>query len=177
MRMTLIPAALLAVFCLTNCGGSAKTEPVNSNSEATGRTAMSVQPVKTVEPTGKAEPIHLTKAEFPKKVYDFENSPNAWVYAGDKPCIIDFYADWCRPCKMVAPILAELAEKYSDQIRIYKINTDDERELAQFFGIRSIPTILFCPMKGQPQMTQGALPKETFEKAVNEVLLGKKAGQ
>ena len=177
MRMTLFPAALLTIIWLTSCGGTAKTEPVNSNSETTDQYATSVQPVKTVESTGKGEPIHLTKAEFLKKVYDYEKSPDEWVYNGDKPCIIDFYADWCRPCKIVGPIMTDLAEKYNSQITVYKINIDEERELAQFFGISSIPTVLFCPMNGKPQMTQGALPKETFEKAVNEVLLVKKAEQ
>ena len=175
--MTVIPVIMLTIFWLTSCGGTAKTEPANSISETTGQSAISVQPVKTVESTGKGGPINLTKAEFLKKVYDFEKSPNMWVYTGDKPCIIDFYADWCRPCKIIGPIMADLAEKYNSQITVYKINIDEERELAQFFGISSIPTVLFCPMNGKPQMTQGALPEETFEKAVNEVLLGKKTEQ
>lgn len=117
--------------------------------------------------------IHLTKEEFLKKVVNFEENPNEWKYLGDKPAIIDFYASWCGPCKMVAPILEELAAEYDGQIYIYKVDTEQEQELAAAFGIRSIPSLLFCPMNEQPQMAQGALPKETFKKAIDEVLLKK----
>jgi len=116
---------------------------------------------------------HLTKAEFLSKVVNFEKNPTEWKYLGDKPCIIDFYASWCGPCKTIAPILEDLAKEYDGQIYIYKINTEEEQELAAAFGIRSIPTILFCPMKGDPQMAQGALPKETFKEAITGVLLNK----
>ena len=114
---------------------------------------------------------HLTKADFLVKVANYEQNPTEWKYLGDKPCIIDFYANWCGPCKMVAPILEELSEEYKDQIYIYKVNTEDEEELAAAFGIRSIPSILFCPKDAQPQMAQGALPKATFKQAINDVLL------
>ena len=90
--------------------------------------------------------IHLTKEEFLKKVVDYEKNPTEWKYLGDKPAIIDFYADWCAPCKMIAPVLEELAEEYAGEIYIYKINTEIEQELAGAFGIRSIPTLLFVPM-------------------------------
>ncbi len=173
MKMTFIPAAALFICLLGSCSGAVKPDQAALNNVVAGQ-ATSAQPENSTGSSVGSEPIHLTKAEFLLKVYDFEKSPNNWVYSGDKPCIIDFYADWCRPCKMVAPIMAELAEKYKGQIIVYKINTDKEKELSQFFGIRSIPTVLFCPMTGKPQMTQGALPKEAFEKAVNEVLLGKK---
>jgi thioredoxin len=117
------------------------------------------------------KPVHLTKAEFLAKVANFEKDPSQWKYLGDKPCIIDFYASWCGPCKTIAPILEELATEYSGQIYIYKVNTEEEQELAAAFGIRSIPSLLFCPMTGAPQMAQGALPKVTFKKAINEILL------
>ena len=115
--------------------------------------------------------IHLTKAEFIAKVANYEANPSEWKYLGDKPCIIDFYASWCGPCKTVAPILEDLAKEYEGQIYVYKIDTEAEQELASAFGIRSIPTILFCPMNGAPQMAQGALPKDSFKKAIAEVLL------
>lgn len=118
--------------------------------------------------------IHLTKADFLTKVADYEKNPTEWKYLGDKPAIIDFYASWCGPCKMIAPILEELATEYEDDIYIYKIDTEEEQELAAAFGIRSIPTILFVPLEGQPQMAQGAMPKSTFKKAIEEVLLNKK---
>lgn len=115
--------------------------------------------------------IHLTKAEFIKKVADFENNPTEWKYLGDKPALIDFYADWCGPCKMVAPILEELAREYEGKIHIYKVNTEEEQELSAAFGIRSIPTLLFVPMEGKPQMAQGAMSKADFKRAIDSVLL------
>ena len=167
MKSTIFYTSILALLWLSSCGGAARPE------ESPAKGAETVK-VESASANTEGQPIHLTKAEFLAKVYDFEKSPTNWVYSGEKPCIIDFYADWCRPCKMVAPIMADLAQKYKGQIIVYKVNTDEEQELARFFGIRSIPTVLLCPMTGAPQMTQGALPAETFEKAVNEVLLGKK---
>lgn len=112
---------------------------------------------------------HLTKETFKEKVFNFETNKE-WKYEGDKPCLIDFYADWCGPCKMVAPLLEELQKEYGDSIVIYKINTEDQQELAGIFGVQSIPSLLFVPQEGQPQMAQGALPKPTFEKAIADVL-------
>ncbi len=112
---------------------------------------------------------HLTLETFKTKVFDFENNKE-WKFEGDKPCIIDFYADWCGPCKMVAPILEELSKEYDGKVDIYKIDTEKEQELAGVFGIRSIPSILFVPMNAQPQMAAGALPKNAFEQAIKEVL-------
>ncbi|HBH21902.1 MAG TPA: thioredoxin [Cytophagales bacterium] len=114
---------------------------------------------------------HLTKAEFLTKVFDYENNKE-WKYQGDTPAIIDFYADWCGPCKMIAPVLEELAKEYDGKVKIYKIDTEAEQELAAVFGIRSIPSILFVPKEGQPQMAQGALPKPAMENAINDILLG-----
>ena len=115
--------------------------------------------------------VKLNKADFITKVFNYEKYKDKWVYEGTKPCIIDFYADWCAPCKKVAPILAELAEKYKGQIIIYKIDTDKERELAQAFGISSIPTLFFVPAEGTPQAIRGAISKEDFEKMIKQVLL------
>ena len=119
------------------------------------------------------KPIELTKADFLQKVANFETSPNEWKYLGDKPALIDFYASWCGPCKMVAPILEELATEYGDSIVIYKVNTEKEQELAAVFGIQSIPSLLFVPMNAHPQMAQGAMGKADFKKAIDTVLLGK----
>jgi thioredoxin len=116
---------------------------------------------------------HLTKATFQEKVFNYEVNKE-WKYEGDLPCLIDFYADWCGPCKMVAPILEELAKEYEGKIHIYKVDTEAEQELAAAFGIRSIPSLLFCPKEGQPQMAMGALPKATMIKAIDEVLLNQK---
>lgn len=113
---------------------------------------------------------HLTKETFLQKIFDYENKEE-WEYQGELPAIIDFYADWCAPCRIVAPILEELAEEYKDKIVIYKVDTEEEQELAAVFGIRSIPSILFIPKNAQPQMAVGALPKETFKEIIEDVLL------
>jgi thioredoxin len=123
--------------------------------------------------------IHITRAYFLDKIWDFENSPNKWVYKGDKPCIIDFYADWCGPCKIAGPILEELANEYKDQIYVYKVNTEEERELSATFGIRSIPAFLCCPQNGEPQMASGIArsnedTKKMFKQMIEEILLGNK---
>jgi thioredoxin 1 len=112
---------------------------------------------------------HLTKDTFKEKVFNFEVNKE-WKYEGVKPAIIDFYADWCGPCKMVAPVLEELKAEFDDKLEIYKINTEEERELSAMFGIQSIPSLLFIPLVGQPQMAMGALPKESFKKAIGDVL-------
>ncbi|MDR1938700.1 MAG: thioredoxin [Tannerellaceae bacterium] len=117
-----------------------------------------------------AHTIHLTKTEFLVKVADYV-STQEWKYLGDKPAIIDFYADWCGPCKMVAPVLEELAAEYEGHIYIYKINTDAETELAALFNIRSIPYLLFIPMGETPQALRGAAPKSYLKEVIDEVLL------
>jgi thioredoxin len=112
---------------------------------------------------------HLTKATFLEKVFNYEQNQE-WKFEGTIPCIIDFYADWCGPCKMVAPILDDLAIEYDGQINIYKIDTEVEQELAGAFGIRSIPSMLFVPLNAPPQMSVGALPKDSIKQAIKEVL-------
>ncbi len=151
----IIFAGLMLAVTLNVCAGN-----TNSNNNQ-------------LQETKKMATIHITKAEFLTKVADFEKNPTEWKYLGDKPCIIDFYASWCGPCKTIAPILEELAKEYDGQIYIYKVNTEEQQELASAFGIRSIPSLLFCPMNAAPQMAQGAMPKESFNKAINDVLLKK----
>lgn len=115
--------------------------------------------------------INLTKTEFEKKIASLENSSDNWNYLGSRPAVIDFYAEWCGPCKMLAPVLDDVAEEYKDKIDVYKVNVEDEEELAAKFGIRGVPSILFIPMKGIPRMTQGALPKKSLDEIINEILL------
>jgi len=115
---------------------------------------------------------HLTKQTFLDKVFNYEVNKE-WKFEGELPAIIDFFADWCGPCKMVAPILEELSAEYAGKINIYKIDTEAEQELAAAFNIRSIPSMLFIPMNGQPQMAVGALPKDALKNAISEVLLQK----
>ena len=120
------------------------------------------------KPTTKV--VHITKADFLKKVYDFEKNPDEWKYLGSQPAIVDFYADWCGPCRQLSPVLDELAKEYSGKLTIYKVNVDNERGLATFFGIRSIPTLLFIPMKGKPQRSLGALSKTELKGLIKDVL-------
>jgi thioredoxin len=114
--------------------------------------------------------IQLTKEEFKKKVMDYENNKE-WNFIGDKPAIIDFYATWCGPCKATAPILEEIACDYEDKIDVYKVDVDQEQELAALFGVRSIPTLLFIPKEGSPQMKVGALSRSGFEEMIKSFLL------
>ena len=111
----------------------------------------------------------LTKETFLDKVFNYEKNKD-WKFEGKVPAIIDFYADWCGPCKMLAPVLEQLSEEYGEKITIYKINTEAEQELSAAFGIRSIPSMLFCPVNEEPQMAHGALPKQQIEQIITEVL-------
>jgi thioredoxin 1 len=112
----------------------------------------------------------LTNEEFKNLVFDY-TIEKEWKYKGTLPAIIDFYADWCGPCKMVAPVLEELAKEYDDKVIIYKVDTEVEQELSAVFGIRSIPSFLFIPTEGQPMMQAGALPKNAFKQVIDEELL------
>lgn len=111
----------------------------------------------------------LNTAEFKEKVFDFEKSTE-WKYAGEVPCIVDFYADWCGPCKMVAPLLEQVSKDYQGKLAVYKVNTDEEPDVAQAFGIQSIPSLLFVPKEGQPRMAVGALPRKEIDRVIGEVL-------
>lgn len=144
---------------LMSCSATASTD-AKSGEAQTAQAAPS-----------NGEVVVLTKADFLAKVYNYEKNPDQWVYEGDKPCIIDFYADWCGPCKQVAPILRDLAILYKKDIVVYKINVDQEQELAAAFGIQSIPTFLFIPKEGKPKMSMGALPREAFVQQIDEFLL------
>lgn len=145
--------------------------PTLGNGYANGKEEIKKNNKKT---TTTMKTIHLTKDDFLKRVVDYESNPREWKYLGDKPALIDFYASWCGPCKALAPVLEELAAEYGDQIYIYKIDTEQERELAAAFGIRSIPTLLFVPMEGKPQMAQGAMPKSALKEIIDNTLLNKK---
>jgi len=113
-------------------------------------------------------PEFLDKQSFMEKIFDYENNTE-WKFQGDKPAIIDFYADWCGPCKMVEPIMEELANEYAGLVEIYKIDTDKQQELAGLFQIRSIPSVLFIPVDGKPRMAIGAMPKEGYVSAIKDI--------
>lgn len=136
--------------------------------EMTGAVRPDEETAAMEKPTTRV--VHITKADFLKKVYDFEKNPDEWKYLGSQPAIVDFYADWCGPCRQLSPVLDELAKEYSGKLIIYKVNVDNERGLATFFGIRSIPTLLFIPMKGKPQRSLGALSKTELKGIIKDVL-------
>ncbi len=111
----------------------------------------------------------LSKDSFLEKVFNYEENKE-WEFKGEIPAIIDFYADWCGPCKTLSPILEQLSEQYEGKVKIYKVDTEAEKELSAMFGIRSIPSMLFCPINEDPQMANGALPKKQIEEIIGNVL-------
>lgn len=120
----------------------------------------------------KGKTINLTKADFLSKVFNYEKS-KTWNYSGDKPAIIDFYASWCGACRIVAPMLESLAKEYGEDIYIYKVDVEKEKELAAAFGVQSLPTLIFIPMDGKPIVAQGAVPKNNLKEGIEKLLLGK----
>lgn len=142
----------LTATALTGCAQSSKNNNLNSKN------------MKAIE---------INKADFLTKVANIETSPKEWKYLGDKPAIVDFFATWCGPCRALAPVLEEVAGEYGDSLNVYKIDVDKEEELASFFGIRSIPTLLFIPMQGNPQMVVGGMAKSDLKKVIDNTLLKK----
>src|SRR3989304_1386068 len=119
---------------------------------------------------------HLNKQTFLEKVFNYEQNKE-WKFEGELPALVDFWAPWCGPCKMVGPILEELSDEYKGKVNIYKVNTDEEQELGGVFGIRSIPSLLFIPKDGQPKMAVGALPKESLIETIEKELLSEEVKQ
>lgn len=166
-------------FLLFSCNnGSAST--LNEGSETGEKGALVAESdASDAAEAGTGKTVKLTKQDFLEKVMNYEKNQTEWVYEGDKPALIDFYADWCGPCKIAAPILEELAEEYKGKIHIYKVDTQKEGELASVFGIQSIPAFLFVPKDGRPTMSNGIAQtpeqtKEMFRKMIDEILLGQK---
>lgn len=173
-KITALLWAFSAAVLITACN-SADTKEVNGGKSLLNEkdvTEKSASPEKASASADDIKPVMLTAAMFKEKIWDYENSPEQWVYKGEIPCVVDFYADWCKPCKMVAPIMDDLADYYKDRVIIYKVNTDEQRELASVFQVRSIPSILFAPSTGQPAMQPGALSKEQYIQIIDEFVLG-----
>ena len=163
----IIMALIVAIVVLGSCSNNKK-----SNSE--DKTTMPIIKTKdTIKADNELATKYLSTGDFKKKIMNYDEHPQEWVFEGNRPAIIDFYATWCGPCKMTAPIIERLARKYKGQIDFYKVDIDQERELAQIFGIRSIPTFLFIPMKGQPTAQMGAMQLADFEEIIESELLGK----
>lgn len=165
-KLTYLIAIL--VVSLIGCNGQTNSDkPANKSSVAS---------TSTVAVNDDSSPIHLTKEQFLKQVMNYEKNQNTWVFEGEKPCLVDFYADWCAPCRITSPILEDLARVYAGKINIYKVDVDSEQELAAVFGIQSIPTFLFCPLNGDPTLSSGiantpAATKQMFIKQIEELLL------
>ncbi|RRD02897.1 thioredoxin [Prevotella sp. OH937_COT-195] len=155
-KITIILIALIALT--TGC-----TSKTNSGA------ASDKETINNKEKKGKI--MELNVQEFKKKVFDYEKKPQSWEFEGDKPAVVDFYATWCGPCKMLSPIIDEMSEKYDGKVDFYKIDVDKQQELAAVFGIRSIPTLLFIPKEGQPTIMQGAMSKGDMDSTIQKVLL------
>src|SRR4030042_1190935 len=172
MKRLIFPLMGVLLMAVYGCGG--KTTARNSDNPE-------VYTARDVEMSGDYKgSIHLTKEDFLHKVMNYEQNPDEWVFRGDKPCLVDFYADWCAPCRISSPILEELADEYHGQINVYKVDTEKEGELAAVFGVESIPAFLFCPVEGDPVMTAGIArtPEETkqmFREKIESYLLKNKS--
>ncbi|MEI7594202.1 MAG: thioredoxin [Bacteroidota bacterium] len=162
--------SLIVGIALVGATYTSFTSCNNANSGQAATTANDSNKIKTEAASEtEAKVNYLTTDEFVAKIFDFRKNTE-WKYLGKEPCVIDFYADWCGPCKKVAPIMEELAKQYNGKVHFYKMNTDKEREIANSFGIQSIPSILFIPVDGKPQMTTGLYPKESYIEMINAIV-------
>lgn len=164
MKNIVILTMVILSTILMQCSGQ------NKEAGSAEKKAAIVEANANIEKSADA-PVHLTKAEFMKKVMDYEKNTETWKFEGQRPCIVDFYADWCAPCRITSPILEDLAKQYAGKIDIYKVDVDDEKELASVFGVQSIPAFLFCPMEGEPAMSSGIAntPEATRQMFIEQI--------
>lgn len=173
MSKYMISTILIGLITIISCTNSESNKHITISDSQYSENTQSSSSLPAVDDKINSESNkvqYLTTNDFKNKVFDYTQN-QTWVYNHKLPCIVDFYADWCRPCKMVAPIMDKIAKDYSGKINVYKVDTDKEREVASAFGINSIPSILFCPVNGQPQMTQGVMSEEDYKKIIEEYLL------
>lgn len=158
----------LLIFLLAGCNGTTGSD---NGAKTSGTVSGITKDGDNTTASTIGKPEHLTEKTFKEKIMDYDKNPKQWVFKGDKPAIVDFYADWCKPCRMIAPYLEQLSVEYAGKIDVYKVNTDEQRELAAVFGIESLPTVLFIPLQGNPSSQMGAMPKESYKKIIDDFLL------
>jgi len=173
MKIALIGLSLFSLLFLGACSGNSDKNSTDSTKPETENNIGTPDSKAALPTNGNGKVEYLNTQNFVDYIYDFRNEKE-WKFKSTTPCVIDFYADWCKPCKMIAPYMKELAAEYKGKIQFYKVNTDQEQELAEAFGIQSIPTIMMCPLKGKPVMSQGAMPKSEYQIMIQEVILNAK---
>ncbi len=169
VSVIVLTAAVMVTGCKKQPAEPTQSEPIGGSPAKPARPDTGITTGSKGGLNGIGLVESLTKDSFLQKVFNYEQNKE-WKFEGKLPCIIDFYADWCAPCKMVEPILQELAQEYQGKLNIYRVDTQAQQELAAAFGIQSIPSMLFVPLNDKPQMAIGALPKKTLKKAIKEVL-------
>lgn len=174
MKKIILMALLLSPLFMQACQSDTKNETDKSADKQQEAVVQSEKPEKENNKDQKAA-IHINEQQFKNLIMDFEKN-QTWKFAGDKPCIVDFYADWCAPCRITSPILEELAKEYKGKIHVYKVDIDEEKKLASVFGIRSIPSFLYCPVEGKPSMSSGIgkskeATKQMFKQNIEKLLL------
>lgn len=172
MKRLFLMTIAVATVAFAGCSQSKQSHKAGSTQKAVpaaSKTAQSTTSATSATP-GDGKVNYLTTADFKKKIMNYEKHPREWVYEGNGPVVIDFYATWCGPCKRTSPIVEELAKDYSGKITFYKVDIDKERELATVFGIQSVPTFLFIPTNGKPTAQIDAMEKQDFEEIINSVI-------